>query len=303
MNRTKGIILGIISGISYGTNPLFGVPLIKAGMPVDLMLFYRFAIATVIFLPIMLLLKKPLKVTFKEFTALSLLGFSFLMGSLTLFCSYALMPAGIASTILFLFPVFTAVMLVVFFREKLKLSVIAALVLSFAGVALLYHGGDDGPISTLGIGVVMLSALSYAAYLVAVNKSKTLAKMSGMKISFYTLLTASIGFFICNMALGTFALPKDGFETMNIMGLAILPTIISITTIAYAIIYSDSTTAAILGVFEPLTAVFVGVVMLGEPFTLNLAAGILIIIFAVAIVIYFGSDRRAFRRKVFSAKS
>ena len=74
-------------------------------------------------------------------------------------------------------------------------------------------------------------------------------------------------------------------------------------TIAYAIIYSDSTTAAILGVFEPLTAVFVGVVMLGEPFTLNLAAGILIIIFAVAIVIYFGSDRRAFRRKVFSAKS
>lgn len=299
MNRLKGIVFGIVSGISYGTNPLFGVPLLRHGMSVDLMLFYRFSIATLLLLPFMALLKVRLGVGAREFAALSMLGVSFMIGSMTLFYSYTLMPAGIASTILFLFPVFTALILVLFFREKLKLSVVIALLLSFLGVALLYRGDSGEPVSPLGIAVVVMSALSYAAYLVAVNKSKTLAKMSGMKISFYTLLTASVAFLACTLCLGSFALPQDGFEILNILGLAIFPTIISITTIAYAIIYSDSTTAAILGVFEPLTAVFIGVMVFGEAFTPGLALGILAIISAVTITVYCGSGRRRRKRKVF----
>ena len=43
-----GYPAGIITGITYGLNPLFGVPLMKNGMPVESILFFRYAIAVLI---------------------------------------------------------------------------------------------------------------------------------------------------------------------------------------------------------------------------------------------------------------
>ena len=56
-NKTKGFLLGAIAAASYGMNPLFTLPLYSAGMSVDSVLFYHYALAIVV-LGIMMKMQK-----------------------------------------------------------------------------------------------------------------------------------------------------------------------------------------------------------------------------------------------------
>ena len=52
MKRLAGILCGIVSAVSYGTNPLFAVPLLRGGYGVDSMLFFRFSAAALLLAPV-----------------------------------------------------------------------------------------------------------------------------------------------------------------------------------------------------------------------------------------------------------
>lgn len=71
----------------------------------------------------------------------------------------------------------------------------------------------------------------------------------------------------------------------NLIGLAILPTIVSTATLAIATRNIGATKASVLGVFEPITAILVGTLVFGEALTINLVVGILIAIVAVTFMI------------------
>lgn len=71
----------------------------------------------------------------------------------------------------------------------------------------------------------------------------------------------------------------------NLVGLAILPTIISTTTLAIATRNIGATKASVLGVFEPITAILVGTLFLGEALTTNIVIGILLAVTAVTFMI------------------
>jgi drug/metabolite transporter (DMT)-like permease len=43
--RIIGYAAGILAGVSYGTNPLFGKALMESGVPVMVMLFFRYGMA------------------------------------------------------------------------------------------------------------------------------------------------------------------------------------------------------------------------------------------------------------------
>jgi drug/metabolite transporter (DMT)-like permease len=96
------------------------------------------------------------------------------------------MDAGIASTILFVYPVMVAVIMAAFFKESVTLSTVSAIILALLGIGLLYRGGEGATLSTMGIILVMLSSLSYAVYIVIVNQSSI--RMSSLKLTFYVLL-------------------------------------------------------------------------------------------------------------------
>ena len=73
------------------------------------------------------------------------------------------MDAGIASTILFLYPVLVAVIMAVGFHEKVSRITMLSILLAFTGIAMLYKGGGE-PLSFLGVALVFLSSLCYAVY-------------------------------------------------------------------------------------------------------------------------------------------
>lgn len=93
------------------------------------------------------------------------------------------MDAGIASTILFVYPVMVALIMFLFFHEKVSLLTVFCILLALSGIGLLYKGEGGETLSLVGMLLVILSSLSYAVYIVGVNHS-TLKLMSTAKLTF-----------------------------------------------------------------------------------------------------------------------
>lgn len=279
-----GTLAGITAAVCYGTNPLGALKLYAEGMQTNSVLFYRFGLAWVIIAIVMLFRKESLKVTRQEFTALTGLGLLFIVSSLTLYLSFHYMAAGVASTILFTYPVMTAVIMAVFFRERITWATVCSLVLSTVGVVMLYWSDRSGTLSTIGVILVLASALSYALYIILVNRSNL--QMSSFKINFYVLLYCTLGMLVYSLIAGLpLTLPQNATSWFYVGWLAIVPAIFALVLMVYAAKYVGSTATAILGALEPLTAVLIGIFVFGEPFTLNLALGIILILGAVVVIV------------------
>ena len=281
--RTKGFLYGAIAAASYGMNPLFTLPLYAAGMSVDSVLFYRYLFAVIVLGILMKLQKQSFALKKTDILPLVIMGLLFSFSSLFLFMSYNYMDAGIASTILFVYPVMVAVIMGVFFKEKISLITMFSIMLALSGIALLYQGDGNRPLSTMGILLVLLSSLSYAIYIVGVNRS-SLSSLPTIKLTFYAILFGlSIYVVRLNFCTDLQAVPS-GWLWADTLTLAILPTALSMICIAQAIHYIGSTPTAILGALEPVTALFFGVLLFHETLTPRLIVGILMILIAVTLI-------------------
>lgn len=284
-----GTICGIGAAICYGTNPL-GARLYEEGMTPNNVLLWRFGLAWLIIAVVMLFRKEKIGVSKKEFATLSALGLLFWASSITLYVSFQLMAVGVASTLLFVYPVLTAVIMAVFFKEKLTWSTVSAIVLSFVGVMLLYWSPDGGRLSALGVVLVLISALTYAIYIIVMNRAHL--EMSSFKINFYVLIYCALGNLLMSLCTGQgLQVPANATGWFYVGWLAVVPAILALVMMVYAAKYIGSTPTAIMGALEPLTAVLIGVFLFGEEFTLRLAFGI-VLIFSAVIIIALYSNRK-----------
>ena len=290
--KVFGTICGILAAVCYGTNPLGALKLYAQGMQTSSVLFYRFGLAWVILAVVMIIRALPrkgrrvetLRVTRKEFGVLSALGVLFIFSSLTLYLSFHVMDAGVASTILFTYPVMTAAIMALFFHEKTNWITISSIVLSFIGVALLYWGDGTTKLPIGGVVLVLISALTYAVYIIVVNRSQL--KMSSFKINFYVLFYCALGMLVYSFLAGEpLMLPQNATSWFYVGWLAVVPAIMALTLMVYAAKLVGSTATAILGALEPLTAVLIGVFVFGEDFSLNLLIGIVLILVAVTMIV------------------
>lgn len=283
-NKTKGFLLGAVAAASYGTNPLFALPLYGAGMSVDAVLFYRYSFALLVLGILMKLQKQSFRIRKAEMLPLCIMGLLFSFSSLFLFMSYNYMDAGIASTILFVYPVLVAIIMAAVFKERIDPLTLFSIALAFAGISLLCRNSSGQTLNVTGIILVFLSSLSYAIYIVGINRS-SLKDMPTTKLTFYVLLWGLSVYFIrlkCGWELPLIDTPLLWF---NVVSLALFPTVVSLITMTQAIHYIGSTPAAILGALEPVTALFIGVAVFGEQLTPRILLGIVMVIMAVLLII------------------
>lgn len=281
--KLTGTLCGILAAVCYGTNPLGALKLYAEGMNTPSVLFYRFSLAWVIIVLILAMKKEPIRVNRRELRTLLGLGGLFAISSLTLYLSFHLMEAGVASTILFIYPVLTAVIMALFFKERAGGATWLSIGLSMAGVTLLYWTGGEGHLSPLGVALVIASALSYALYIIVVDKS--VLRMSAFKINFYVLACCALVMLGYALVSGSpIDLPHSATSWFFVGWLALVPAIMALVLMVYAAKYIGSTATAILGALEPLTAVLIGIFCFGEPFSLQLALGIILILSAVMII-------------------
>lgn len=283
-NKVKGYSAGILAAVFYGTNPLGTLPLYADGITSGSVLFYRYGISVAVFALWLLLRGESLRIKWGHAIKLAILGVMFAMSSLTLYESFHYMNAGVASTILFSYPIMTALIMVMFFHERVNWRTTAAIVLAVSGIALLYRGDGGQTLSTTGVLLVLFSSLLYALYIVYVRQFK----IEGMSAEKFTAYVVFFGW-IAVMAFQTFTgeAPQLLHGTQWVWGvqLALLPTVLSIFLINVAIKNIGSTPTAIMGALEPLTAVVISCTLFGEVFTLRLAVGIVLILSAVILII------------------
>ena len=286
--KAKGYILGSIAAASYGMNPLFALPLYKAGMDPDSVLFFRYLFAIPL-LGIMIKARgRSFKIQRKETFPLIIMGLLVALSSLTLFLSYNYMAAGIASTLLFVYPIMVALIMAMVFKEKLALQTIVCMLLALGGIGLLYKSEDGSTLSLIGTLLIFASSLSYAIYIVGINQT-SLKNVATLKVTFYVLLFGLSLFVVRLLYSGVLNTPDQWYLWANLLALAVFPTAISFLCTTGAIQYIGSTPTAILGALEPVTAIFFGIAVFGESLTVRESFGLVMIIVAVTFVIAGGN--------------
>lgn len=285
MNKINGFLYGLLSSASFGLIPLFTIPAMRQGMEFWSILLYRFLFAMLALAGILLLDKQSFRIRRKEILPLLWLAFLYDTSAVFLFWGYKFMASGVATTIHFMYPVLTTLIMMLFFREKKSFWRMGAIALAVSGVLFLSQGDKTGTITGIGIFIVLLSALGYALYLVSVSQMKRL-EMKGLKMTFYVFLFGGMLLFIGTQVsgIGLQAIP-DRITLGNLVMLALVPTVISNLALVRAIKNISSTLTSVLGAMEPVTAVCVGILIFGEPFTSSIAIGIMLIISAVTVII------------------
>ncbi len=266
----KGPLMAITAAVFYGFNPSI--------------LFYRFFGAAVMLGFYMLLKRRSFRITRGEAVTLIYLAFLSDGAALFLLAGYSYMPTGIATTIHFTYPVVTAVIMMMFYNEARRPATIVATCMAVAGVAGLSWPSENGAVELRGVVIELISALCFALYLIRVNRSRV-RSMDSLRLTFYVLLFGGLIF-------GGDALRQDSLEMVstprqmiNLLLLAFVCTVVTNLCLVTAVKRIGSTTAAVLGALEPLTAVVLGSLLFSEVITLNIVIGIILIIPSVIIVI------------------
>ena len=285
-NAIIGYPAGIITGITYGLNPLFAVPLMKNGAATESILFFRYFFAVLLLGLFLLLSRQSFKVSGKQIGVLLTLGLLYTASSLFLFEAYEYIASGLATTLVFLYPVLVAIIMV-FLRVVPSWPVWLAIAATFGGVLIMTQSDGTQTINPIGVLLSIASALVYALFIVIINRSKAISGISNTLLTFYALTVGAVVFIgkIISSDTAITAGITTGMDWLNLVGLALLPTIVSTATLAIASRNIGATKASVLGVFEPITAIVVGTLMFGEPLTTNIIVGISIAMVAVTFMI------------------
>ena len=285
-NAIIGYPAGIVTGITYGLNPLFAKPLMNNGASTEAILFFRYGIAVVLLGAFLLLKKESFRINLRQAGVLLGLGLLYTASSAFLFEAYKYIASGLATTLVFLFPVMVAIIMV-FLKVVPSWPVWLSIAATFAGVMIMTGGTGTEAIDPTGIWFSIASAFVYALFIVIINRSKAISSIPNSLLTFYALSVGTVFFLTrCGLSGAELLTGLDGgMAWANLLGLAILPTIVSTASLAIATRNIGATKASVLGVFEPITAILVGTLVFGEELTPNIIAGILISIVAVNFMI------------------
>ncbi|MGL4411865.1 MAG: DMT family transporter [Bacteroidales bacterium] len=299
MKNYLGYIYAIISASTFGLIPMFSIPAINAGMSVNSALFYRYLISTIILGTFLLITKKNVRVKREELTTLA--GLILLGGTTALFLmnSFYYIPSGVASTIHFLYPVVVAMLMTILFKEKFSPFTLVAIILALLGVAAISGLSSSLEVNTTGLTYALLSVVTYALYIVGINKSKA-GRMSPTSMTLYIMIMLTFFFLILSITEGGVQVIPNREVLGSLTLLSLVSTLLSNFTLILAIKSIGSTTTSIMGCVEPVTALTVGIIVFGEPLTTTQILGVALILTSVSFVIL--SNRLSKRLKAIATR-
>ena len=283
--QTLGLINGIISGISFGLIPLFSIPVIAAGMGNVSILVYRFLFGSLAMLGMLLLKKTDLRVSLSELCRIAILSLFYIGTALATLECYHYLSSGIATALVYTDPIWCAIIGLIFLGDRFSLKLTSSCLFATLGVMMMTGVfTEDGTFSALGLFWGLLSGLSYALYLIFVPRLR-LKRIPSLKLTFYV-------FFIGMLILAAYAILKEGnIEIVtnptcwtNLILLGLIPTALSNICVTMSLRLVDSTIVAILGAFEPLTAMVIGILILGDSWSIMSLGGTFLILLAVAML-------------------
>ncbi len=275
-----GLLLVALSGASFGALGLFGRLAYGAGTDVPTAMFLRFSIAGLVLAAVMLLRRERFP-RGRVLLALALLGgVGYVTESLVYFSALTLAPAGLVALLLYLYPALVALLSMWLERERLGRGKAAAIALAFAGTCLTLDlsGGNVRP---LGIALGVLSALIYAVYILA--SARVLRHAGALGASTVIVLSAGAVYAGIVLARGP-RWPQTPEGWGAVAGLSLLGTVVAVLALLAGMARVGAVNAALLSTMEPLVAVLLGGLFLGERLSVAQGLGGLCILAAVVLL-------------------
>lgn len=280
--RSKGLLATMISAVFFGFIPLFVKTICAGGGNSVSAAFYRFFLSV----PVLYIYLKAqgisMRITRTEFAKIALITiFGYGGTAVLLFSSYNFIPSGMSTTIHFMYPVFTILGCMIFFKEKVSPLKLLCVVLCFGGILLFYNGESGG--SVLGMALSFLSGVTYAFYTIYLEKSG-LQKMENLKLIFYMNTVAAAMILVMALLTAQFTLRLTPLAWGTAVFFATATSLIGVLGYQIGVKCIGPQNAAILSTFEPITSVIVGVLVYREAFSARTLLGCLCVLSAVVIV-------------------
>lgn len=280
--RTKGLLATMISAVFFGFIPLFVKTICAGGGNSVSAAFYRFFLSV----PVLYIYLKAqgisMRITRTEFAKIALITiFGYGGTAVLLFSSYNFIPSGTSTTIHFMYPVFTILGCMIFFKEKVSPLKLLCVALCFGGILLFYNGESGG--SVLGMALSFLSGVTYAFYTIYLEKSG-LQKMENLKLIFYMNTVAAAMILVMALLTAQFTLRLTPLAWGTAVFFATATSLIGVLGYQIGVKCIGPQNAAILSTFEPITSVIVGVLVYREAFSARTLLGCLCVLSAVVIV-------------------
>ncbi|HQN03961.1 MAG TPA: DMT family transporter [Anaerolineaceae bacterium] len=286
MRRFSGYIFTIISAVSFGIMPILARYAYASGADPITVLFLRFLTAAVLMFAILFVRKIPLPRGRTLFHLFLMGGLGYVGQSMCYFNALTMASASLVSLLLYLYPVLVTVLSAIFLKDKITPVKLAALGLALAGAFLTIGFSSEG--TPLGIILGLGAAVIYSVYIVA--GSRVMQNVQALPASAVIMASAGLVYGGLAAVRGT-VLPSTPGGWLAILGIAVLCTVVAITTFMAGIVRIGPTNAATVSTLEPVVAVVLAGLLLNESLSpLKLAGGALIL---AAVVILTRAGQRA----------
>lgn len=289
--KVKGMIFTIASALLFGVTPVLASLTYEMGSNANTLTFYRNLLVVPVAAVIMLVRKIPFRVTGKELLLLLTVGVLFRASTtFMLYESYQYAGIGTATTLHFLYPVCTALICRVLFREKLGWGKVAALCIATAGIVFFCDFG--GTVRPAGVILAVASAVTYGCYLTGMDKTD-LKDMNAVKVVFYMGISNAAAMLLLGMPQGKIVFVLPPLAMVYTFIVAVCTSFAAVALVQMGIRELGAPTAAIFSMFEPIASVLAGWIFLSEAMPLNKVIGCVIILTAVTVIALIDRKRAA----------
>lgn len=286
--KERGYFLTILSAIIFGFTPILAKLTYNMGSNGITLAFFRHLFV----IPILFIMIKLLKINYKisleqlkKIILVGVIGNAFTVAML--YTSYSYIQVGSATVLHFLYPMFVSLICFFYYKEQLSKTVRICLVIASIGILFFIEGGNT---SFIGLFLALFSGITFAYYIVGVEKLG-LQMINPYVLNFYFAIVIAITLLIIGIVSNQLVLNLPMIAYGYSFIIAILTSIIGIICLQQGIKYLGATTASILSMFEPVTSVIFGIIILHERLTIVKAIGCLIILGAVIGLIVSNSKK------------
>lgn len=283
LSRYKGIAYALLSSTAFGVMPILARIAYANGSNPTSVLIFRFSISALILFLYLKYIHISISLKIRQVLLLLSIGITgYTITTQALFMSYNYLGAGLSTTLHFIYPVVVCTASFILYKDKMGSKKIISLLLAAVGVYSLV-GFKNNTISILGISLALFSGLAYGLTLIALNL-KCINSLDNRVTTMYLCVGSAIGTVLCGAFNNSINLNFNFNILVCCVGISIVSTILSIILLLKAIEIIGVSSSSILGTFEPIVSVFLGVLFLNEKLTFSLIIGSALILVSTVIL-------------------
>ena len=283
MKRINGIIYALLSSTAFGFMPIFAKVAYNHGSNCFSVLTFRFLIAALILFVYFMIKKIDFKINKKQLKEVFLIGsIGYTSTGIGLFLSYKYISVGLATTMHFVYPAAVILMSYILYKDSFTKNKVLALIFSLAGVYVLAGKAGQG-INPIGVSLAILSGLTYAACIIAMNKEE-IKELDNTVVVFYFSLFSGITLLIFSLLTKNFVVTFDLYANVSILGISVISTITATVLFIKALKIIGASSTSILATCEPIVSILMGILLFKEKLTSAIIIGTILILLSVIIL-------------------